>query len=270
MTFRITEPLKAWQVGSLKVKVFRTREEMARAAAAAAAQEISECMGSKRMVNIVFAAAASQNEFLDWLLTHGGIDWSRVCAFHLDEYIGLPLDAPQRFANYLKSRVFEKVNVGRVYYIDDGNLDSPEEMCERYTRLLEGHPIDIAFLGIGENGHLAFNDPPVADFDDPLKVKIVALDEISRNQQVHDGCFKTLEEVPTHAITMTIPAIMSAKRIICVVPGPTKSEAVRCTLLGPITTACPASILRRHPNATLFLDLEAAELVLDRLGGKDE
>jgi len=263
------KPIKTWHVDALKVEVYETREEMGRAAAALAAQEISKFARLKPVVNIVFAAAPSQNEFLDFLVVHPGIDWARCYAFHLDEYLDLPVDAPQKFANYLKHRVFEKVNIGRVYYVDDGTLRTPEEICERYAKLLEEHPIDIAFLGIGENGHLAFNDPPVADFDDPLKVKIVTIDEVSRNQQVHDGCFNSVEEVPREAVTITIPTIMAAKVIICVVPGRTKQEAVRRTLQGPISPACPASILRRHSNATLFLDVEAAKLVLNERKGRD-
>jgi len=264
----MVEPLATWKVDELGVRVYPNREAMGTAAAEELARFLATLPDTQSSVNLVFAAAPSQDEFLAALASRNDIDWGRVQAFHLDEYVGLPREAPQKFMNYLKDHIFDKVFPRKVYYIDTGEA-SPEAICRRYAELLQANPVDVACLGIGENGHIAFNDPSVADFEDPELVKIVNLDETSRRQQVHDGCFETLEEVPTHAITMTIPAIMSAKRIICVVPGPTKREAVRRTLLGPITTACPASILRRHPNATLFLDLEAAELVLDRLGGED-
>lgn len=265
----MAEPLATWTVDELEVRVYPNREAMGAAAAEELAKFLAALLNTRSFVNLVFAAAPSQNEFLAALTSRDDINWGRVQAFHLDEYVGLSRDAPQKFMNYLKNHIFNKVSLKKVYYIDTGDV-SMETICRRYAELLQANPVDVTCLGIGENGHIAFNDPSVADFDDPELVKIVKLDEASRRQQVHDGCFKRIEEVPTHAITMTIPAIMSAKRIICVVPGPTKREAVKCTLLGPITTACPASILRRHPNATLFLDLEAAELVLDRLGGKDE
>jgi len=253
--------LKDWQSGRLKVKLFRTREEVGRAAAETVAQQMQKVMKNKEIVNMVFAAAPSQNEFLGSLTTRNDIDWSRVQAFHLDEYIGLPRDAPQRFANYLRRHIFNKVNARKVYYLDEEGLGAAEEKCKRYANFLEENPIDIACIGIGENGHIAFNDPPVADFEDPLKVRIVELDERCRRQQVRDGCFSSIDEVPTQAMTMTVPAIMSSKYIICVVPGPTKQQAIKCTLEGPVDTACPASILRRHEHAVLFLDEEAAALV---------
>ena len=264
MYIKGVDPLKVWRVDKLEVKVFHTREEMARAAAQEAAEEIMQLLSVKQTVNIAFAAVPSQNEFLDFLVDYKGIDWTRVTAFHLDEYIGLPCHAPQKFSCYLRKKVFSRVPVGRVYYIDNGRTRSPDEMCDRYSRLLKEHPLDIVFLGIGENGHIAFNDPHVADFKDETLVKVVSLDQASREQQVHDGCFPRLSDVPSHAITMTIPAIMAAKRIICVVPGPRKQRAVAQTLLGPITTKCPASVLRQHPRATLYLDAEAAALVLGR------
>ena len=206
---------------------------------------------------MIFAAAPSQNEFLETLRGAEKIDWKRVTAFHMDEYLGLSADAPQSFRRYLKERLFDRVHPGEVHLIA-GEAPSPEEECARYAHLLAEAPIDIVCLGIGENGHLAFNDPPVADFADPKMVKVVELDEACRRQQVHDGCFARFEEVPTHAITLTIPVLLSGGWLYCVVPGPTKREAVEKALTSPISPACPASILRTHARARLYLDRDSA------------
>jgi glucosamine-6-phosphate deaminase len=176
----------------------------------------------------------------------------------MDEYVGLPDDAPQRFGNFLKEHLFERVQPGRVEYID-GNAPDLQAECDRYAALLSERPLDIVCAGIGENGHMAFNDPHVADFDDPKTVKIVELDRTCRMQQVHDGAFATLGDVPTHALTLTMPTLMSARWIYCIVPGPSKREAVCRTVNGPISTACPATAMRRHDHAVLYLDTEAAK-----------
>ncbi|WP_331280162.1 6-phosphogluconolactonase [Alicyclobacillus macrosporangiidus] len=205
-------------------------------------------------IRMVFAAAPSQNELLAHLAQHP-IDWSRVTAFHMDEYIGLAPDDPRRFAHYLRTHLFDLVRPGAVHILDPAG--DPEQECRRYTRLLQEAPIDVICLGIGENGHIAFNDPGVADFEDPAWVKVVPLDPRSRMQQVHDGCFPALDEVPTAAVTLTVPVFRAARHLVAVVPGPTKREAVRRTLQGPISPECPASILRTHPDVVLFLDLDA-------------
>ena len=217
-----------------------------------AAAAIRGVLAQKEERNMIFAAAPSQNEMLAALAAQPGIEWNRVNAFHMDEYIGLAPDAPQGFANFLRAAIFTKVPFRSVNCLD-GTAASrdPAAECARYSQLLRRFPVDITCMGIGENGHIAFNDPPVADFDDPALVKPVALDEICRNQQVHDGCFATLDDVPTHALTLTVPALMHAAQVFCVAPAATKARAVRDTLLGDIRTACPASILRRHPAATL-------------------
>jgi glucosamine-6-phosphate deaminase len=183
-----------------------------------------------------------------------------VTVFHLDEYVGLSNEAPESFGYFLREKLFEKVHPGNVYYLN-GMAGDLETECKRYADLLKEHPLDVACIGIGENGHLAFNDPPFADFQDPLIVKIVEIGLISRQQQVHDGCFKNLQEVPQRAITLTISAILSAKFIYCMVPAHSKAEAVRRTLQEPISTDCPASILRKCENAILFLDNDSAKLV---------
>ncbi|MBC7109098.1 MAG: glucosamine-6-phosphate deaminase [Methanomassiliicoccales archaeon] len=265
MNYNIVPPVKNLRIDCLTVMIYNTPKELGYAAATMAAYHIRNFLSSQPEVNIMFAAAPSQNDFLDCLVMLPEIDWTRCNAFHLDEYLDLPTSAPQKLCAYLEKRVFTKVKIKQMYYIDDGILNTPEEMCARYEKLLNTHPTDIAFLGVGENGHIAFNDPHVANFNDPHKVKVVTIDEVSRNQQVRDGCFKHLEEVPKRAITVTIPAIMAAKAIICVVPGLRKQEAVKRMLLGPVTPECPASILRRHPNATLFLDIDAAKLIIDEM-----
>jgi len=252
--------IRAFAIEKLQVRVFPNRKEMGQSAGRLVAEKMKEISRMKGSLAIVFASAPSQNEFLDELNQSPGIDWSKVTAFHLDEYIGLSTDAPESFGHFLRVKLFGKVGPRHVHYLN-GLADDLEAECKRYADLLRDHPLDIACIGIGENGHLAFNDPPVADFQDPLFVKVVELDLVSRQQQVRDGCFKNLQEVPKKAITLTIPAIVSAKFICCVVPGPTKGEAVKRTLQGSVSTDCPAGILRTHKNAILFLDRSSARLI---------
>lgn len=254
------DKIKEFIKNQLLVKIFKNREEMGKNVSQDVAKKISEIIGEKGKVNIVFAAAPSQNEFLDELVKCNNINWDKITAFHMDEYVGLDYDAPQKFGNYLNEHIFNKVNFGKVYYIDEKGK-SPEELIIRYSDLLKKHPIDIICMGIGENGHIAFNDPYVANFADPEIVKIVNLDQKCRMQQVHDKCFKSLEEVPTHALTMTIPNLFVANYIYCIVPTKNKSKAVERTINGKIDSSCPASILRCHQRTILYLDNEAASLL---------
>ncbi|MBM4339077.1 MAG: glucosamine-6-phosphate deaminase [Deltaproteobacteria bacterium] len=249
----------SFKVDRLKVDIFEDRKTMGRAAGQAVASKMKEMLQKKDLF-MVFASAPSQNEFLETLSKSPGLEWKRVTAFHLDEYVGLSETAPQNFGRFLRETLFDKVHPGKVHYLN-GMAKDPEAECERYAALFKNQPFDIACIGIGENGHLAFNDPPVADFKDPKLVKVVELDLTSRQQQVNDGCFRTLKEVPKKAMTLTLPTILSAKFIYCMVPGPSKADAVKKTLEGPITTDCPASILRKHKNATLFLDQDSAKLI---------
>ena len=259
--------IRAFAVEKLQVKIFSNRREMGKAAGQSVAGKIREILKVRKALSIVFASAPSQNEFLEELSQSQGIDWNKVTAFHLDEYVGLSSEAPESFGHFLRVKLFEKVRPGRVYYLNGMEKDLEAE-CKRYAGLFKDHPLDVACIGIGENGHLAFNDPPFADFQDPLLVKIVELGPVSRQQQVRDGCFKSLQEVPQKAITLTIPAILSAKFIYCVVPAYSKAEAVKRTLEGPITMSCPASILRKHENAILFLDRDSAKLIRSVQKGK--
>ncbi|GGH86367.1 glucosamine-6-phosphate deaminase [Pullulanibacillus pueri] len=247
--------VKSMTVDQLKIKTFADRDSMGVAAALHTARLLSELMEKQDQVRMVFAAAPSQNEFLAHLVQLEHINWQRITAFHMDEYIGLPENHPARFSHYLNEHLFHKVPFGDIHYLNsDGDKAAA---CERYGQLIQAAPIDIVCLGIGENGHIAFNDPGVADFNDPEVVKTVLLDEACRWQQVHDGCFPDLASVPTEAITLTVPTLSSAKSMVCIVPGETKRQAVYETLNGPISEACPASILRRHPQASLFVDQKA-------------
>jgi glucosamine-6-phosphate deaminase len=216
-------------------------------------------LGSREQIAMMFASAASQRELLAGL-AYARIDWARVVAYHLDEYIGIPSDSPQNFAEFLRRNLFSQAGP-KVFHTLDGNAPDLAAECERYSRLLAETPLDIACLGIGENGHLAFNDPSVADFADPVRVKVVEIEDVSRRQQVRDGAFDRLESVPKTALTVTLPSLTAARQVFCVVPTNAKSQAVHDTLLGPIATSCPASILRRHPRAILYLDRESASLL---------
>lgn len=243
----------------LNIKIYPTRQEMGHSAGLEAEDAISRVIAEKNCCNIIFAAAPSQNEVLAALVASKRIDWSRVHAFHMDEYIGISADAPQGFANFLRTAIFDKVWPGKVEYLNC--QADPTEEASRYAALLKQYPADIVIMGIGENGHIAFNDPPVADFHDTVLVKPVTLDQKCRNQQVHDGCFATLDQVPTTALTLTVPALIAPAKVLCIVPASTKAQAVYDTVNGPIAESCPASILRRHPDATLYLDADSSRLL---------
>lgn len=251
------EPVKEKQYDKLRVKIYNNKNDLGRAAAEAAAQAIQAVQQSRRRVNLLFSTGASQFEFVAALREQPDIDWDKVYAFHLDEYKDMPADHPASFRLWLRTRIEEPCRPAVFHYIE-GDAEDIEAECERYARLIKDNPIDIGFIGIGENGHIAFNDPPVADFNDPKLVKVVQLDEACRRQQLREGWFPTLDDVPKEAISLTVPAIMRCKEIISVVPDLRKATAVKNALEGPISTDCPASILRTHPNATVFLDTNSA------------
>ncbi|MBR5312758.1 MAG: glucosamine-6-phosphate deaminase [Clostridia bacterium] len=236
----------------LEVKVYASRKEMGDNAGREIAETMRKLLAEREEIHMIFAAAPSQNETLAALAAEPDIDWTRVNAYHMDEYVGLSGDSPQSFSTYLREHIFGLVPFKSVNCIN-GAADAEEE-CKRYGKLLADHPVDIVCLGIGENGHIAFNDPWVADFDDPVKVKVVPLDEVCRNQQVHDGCFPTIDDVPKYALTLTIPALTCAAHMFCSVPAATKRDAVRRTVTEEITIDCPASIMRKHPHAVLYCD----------------
>ena len=248
------------KVVNLPVEIFDTREEMGAVAAKDAAKIINEVIAKNGVANVVFAAAPSQNDLLENLLKED-IDWSKVRGFHQDEYIGIDASEPAGFGNFLNRAIFEKVSFKELHYLLC-KADEAEAKCAEYTDLLKKYPIDLIFLGIGENGHLAFNDPAVADFNDPKMIKVVELDDVCRQQQVNDGCFVTLNDVPKQAMSLTMSFIMSVPHAICVVPTIRKANAVYNALNGPVTTACPASILREHKDATLYLDKDSASKII--------
>ncbi len=252
--------MQSLQAGKLRVEVYPDRKKLGEAAAEALESFVCRRLQQKARLRMVFASAPSQNEFIDALVQRTAVDWSRIEVFHMDEYIGLPEDAPQLFSRYLVDSLFDRVKPAAVHLIDSTNEVGQE--CRRYKELLQQEPIDAVCLGIGENGHIAFNDPAVADFHDPALVKQVELDEVCRQQQVNDGCFPSLEAVPTQAITLTIPALFSGDALFCMVPGRTKRQAVTDTLTGSISEACPASILREHDNCRLYLDTESYDPVV--------
>lgn len=243
--------------GRLRAEVFPSRAMMGLAAARAVAEALRGLLARQQAAAAIFASAPSQNEFLAALLQEPGIDWGRLTAFHLDEYVGIGPDHPASFRRFLVDRLFAHVRVAAFHGLD-GQAGDPAAECARYAGLLRATPPALAILGIGENGHLAFIDPPVCDFAEPADVRVVELDEPCRRQQVNDGCFPSLAEVPRTALSLSVPFLLRVPRAVAIVPGPRKRAAIEAAIRGPVTTACPASILRRHRDATLFLDEDSA------------
>jgi glucosamine-6-phosphate deaminase len=236
-------------------RVYPDREALGVAAARDIGDELVQRLARQPGARVIFASAPSQEATLRHLAKHPGIDWARVTAFHMDEYLGLAPDAPQRFGTWLRRALLDHVPVGTVHLIDTGG--DPRTAVDQYTVLLAEAPIDLVCLGIGVNGHIAFNDPP-ADLNDPALVKVVTLDHASRVQQVDEGCFHALDEVPTQAVTLTIPTLVSGAALFCMVPGAQKKRAVTDALHGPVTGLVPASALRTHPRCSVYLDKESA------------
>ncbi len=253
--------MKQFDLDKLHIAVFDTRKAMGDAAGHDAAEAIRKALSEKDTINVMFAAAPSQNETLAALLSEEGIAWNRINAFHMDEYVGLSENHPAGFRNFLKRAIFDKKPFKSVNLLN-GNAEDPEKEAARYSQLLKDNPLDVCLLGIGENGHIAFNDPPVADFNDKTFVKIVELEQRCREQQVHDGCFEKLEQVPTHALTVTIPGLVQAKAMFCSVPAATKAEAVYKLVNRDISEACPCTILRRHENAYFYADKDSGKDIL--------
>lgn len=257
--------MKKWQVDELLVYQMDSREEMGRVSGEAVIDAICAVLERKEEANVMFAAAPSQNDVLETVMTSERIDWSRVNGFHMDEYIGLSAAAPQGFGNFLRTAVFNKRAFHEVFYINPEAVDAQAE-AERYEELLYQHPMDVCILGVGENGHLAFNDPEEARFDDTKLVRTVQLDDVCRQQQVNDGCFASIDEVPKVAMTVTIPGLLRAERMFCVVPTARKARAIAHMLEDRgISTSCPASVLRTKKGASLYLDSEAASLLAQKV-----
>lgn len=250
-------PLKTARYDNLPVAIYQSNEDLGRAAALDAREIINRALAKQGRANVILATGNSQLTFLEALRELASIDWSRVNVFHMDEYLDLAPTHPASFPLFLRRHFLDFVEVGAFYPVP-GQPTDVEQACRAYEALLRQHPADLVALGFGENGHLAFNDPPYAQFDDPTWVKVIELAEASRRQQVGEGHFGSLEEVPTQAITLTIPALLAPGAILCIVPEARKAEAVRACLTGPITEDCPGSILRRVDHARLYLDQDSA------------
>jgi glucosamine-6-phosphate deaminase len=240
------------------LKVFPDKDSLGREAARQAATAMRAAIAARGTARIVAAAAASQFEFLEALTSTPDLDWQGVELFHLDEYVGLPMEHPASFRRFLRERLIEKAGLQKIHFL--AGEKNPAEVCREVGQVLSAAPVDVAFIGIGENGHLAFNDPP-ADFETEEPYLVVRLDEACRRQQVGEGWFPTLADVPEHAISMSVRQILKAREIICVAPDERKALAVRDCFAGEITPMAPASILRTHPNATVFLDTHSASLL---------
>jgi len=250
-----------FKAGALNIEIHSDAESASRAAANDAAHALTRLGETADELGVIFATGASQLGTLEALTSTPGLPWSKVLGFHLDEYVGLPITHPASFRGYLRRHLTSKVKL-REFYEIDGTADNVEQVCEEYAGKLRAIRPQLCLLGVGENGHLAFNDPDEANFEDRLDVKIVHLDTVCRQQQASEGWFGSLDEVPHTAITVTIPALFRVPKLILTVLGPRKASAVRDMIQGPISTHCPASILRRHPDATVYLDQEAALYIL--------
>lgn len=250
-------------VDRLHYGVFETREQMGEAAATHVLNYLKDCLLNQDSVRVVFGCAPSQDEFLASLVEQSkadGFDWQKVEIFHMDEYVGIKADQPQSFRHYLHAHLLNHITP-KAFHPLNGDAEDLPAMTVAYQQMLASAPIDLICMGIGENGHVAFNDPPVADFQDPLLVKVIPLDQICRQQQVNDGCFPTLQDVPLNALTITVPNFIHARALSCVVPNRRKAEAVRRTIEDPVGEACPSTMLRQHPNVRMFLDQDSASLL---------
>ena len=251
------QPIKTTQYDQLPVAIYESNEAMGRAAALDARAAINAAIAQKGEANIILATGNSQLTFLQALRGLTGLDWSKVSVFHMDEYLGIDPHHPASFPLFLQEHFLKFVQV-KAFHPVPNNPANVEQACQAYETLLKEKPLDLVALGWGENGHIAFNDPPFAKFDDPVWVKVIKLAEASRKQQVGEGHFKSLAEVPTHAITLTIPALLAPQVVLCIVPEARKAEAVRACLTEPISEDRPGSILRRVSHARLYLDPDSA------------
>lgn len=246
----------------MKPNIFETKDQMGAAAAAWGAAFIRDAIAARGEANIIVATGASQFEMLAELVRQPGIDWNKVTAFHLDEYVGLSIDHPASFRLYLWQRFVSRLPqpLAAFHYLNGENPVTCADECQRVGDIVKSHPIDIAFVGIGENGHLAFNDPP-ADFETEEPYLVVDLDDACRQQQLGEGWFPTFADVPSKAISMSVRQIMKSAAIACTVPDERKAAAVQATVEGPVTPEVPASILQQHPKTQLFLDAPSASIL---------
>lgn len=259
-TAAATQNVKTFNADSLPVRIYPSQAELSQDVARLTQAYLREVLAAKGSAAVILATGNSQIKFLEELIRIGGVDWSKITLFHMDEYLGISANHKASFRLYMRERVASRVKP-RVFHYLEGDAMLPMDECDRYTNLLRAQPIDLCCLGVGENGHLAFNDPPVANFEDPRAVKIAKLDHACRMQQVGEGHFSGLDAVPQYALTLTIPTLCSAKKMFCIAPEKRKAQAIKDALQGPIATSCPASFLRRQAHATLFLDSDSASLL---------
>ena len=253
-------PLRDFIVDKARVYVYPTKQETSVAAALAAATILRNALSRQGSARVIVGTGNSQDNMVAALVAARDIDWSRMQVFHMDEYVGMSDQHPASFRRWLKTHLVDVVHPGAVNYLRGDAPDATHE-CARYAALLHAAPVDICFIGFGENGHIAFNDPGVADFQDPLAVKRVTMDERCRRQQVGEGHFPSLDAMPAKALTLTCPELARAEHLICTVPDLRKAEAVKNALTGPITEACPSSLVRTHPSAAIYLDADSASLL---------
>lgn len=256
----MSDAKKYFCVDSLGVQIYDSEAELALSAATIVQQHLISILKQKQTATVLFATGNSQLKFLDALTKLGNIDWSRIICFHLDEYLGISENHSSSFRYYLREHIEKLISPQKFHYIEGDTLE-PLQECKRYSELLVAQEINLCMLGIGANGHLAFNEPTVANFKDSYKVKLVKLDSVNHQQQVSQGHFPNLESVPKYAFTLTIPIICAAKKIICLAPGKGKAKLVKQLLEGNITEEFPASILRKQTQANLLLDAESASLI---------
>jgi glucosamine-6-phosphate deaminase len=253
-------PVKTFKAGQLSVRAYASPADLSADVASVTQVYLKKVLKAKGKAAAILATGNSQIKFLEQLIRLGGVDWSKITLFHMDEYLGISGDHKASFRRYMRERVANLVKPRAFHYLE-GDALLPMDECARYTKLLKAQPIDLCCLGVGENGHLAFNDPPVANFKDKHSVTIAKLDDRCRLQQVGEGHFPNMDYVPQYALTLTIPMLCSAKKLLCIAPEKRKAQAVRAALQGPISTDCPASILRRQAHATMFVDTDSVSLL---------
>lgn len=253
-------PIKTFQVDELPVRVYASQSDLAADAAREVQAHLAECIAARGEASAILATGNSQIRFLDELIKLGGVDWSKLTLFHMDEYLGIKADHKASFQRYMRERVESRVQP-KVFHYLQGDADQPLNECARYCDLLQIKEIDLCCLGIGENGHIAFNDPHVADFEDPWSVKVVSLDLACRQQQVNEGHFPSVDQMPQFAYTLTIPTLCAVRKMVCIAPEKRKAQAVHNALREAVSTNCPASYLRTQKQAVLLLDQDSAALL---------
>lgn len=252
--------LGSFQVDKARVYIFPAPREAGEASGLEAAKILRDALAQRGSARIIVGTGNSQIPMVNTLVKAPGLDWGRVEMFHMDEYIGLPEDHPASFRRWLKTRLIDVAHPGK-FHLLNGNAPDLQQECKRYAALLHEGPIDICFLGFGENGHIAFNDPAFANFHDPQSVKRVTMDERTRRQQVGEGHFPSIDAMPKEALTLTIPELLRAGHLVCTVPELRKAEAVKNALTGPVAVSCPGSIVRTHPGTVIYLDPDSASLL---------